>query len=242
MATARTVNDVIESSLRLIGVLDPNQTAAAEDVADSLMAFQDLMSEIGGDGTMIPGTTTEAITLVSTQSSYTVGENGSPDLNTIRPEHIFNAFVRDSSGYDHYVDVISESDYNAISSKTTASRPQRIWYNPTAPNGTVYVHPVPTSAESLYIVSRKPFTESTSKTQELLDDLGIPRNYHSHLKFMLAVEIAPEFGVEPSDKVIMRAAQGESKIMNLNMARRVSGVNLGLPQTRHQSRDSILDY
>ena len=233
MATARTVIELIKSSLRAIGSFGVDQVLAAEELEQAFEVLQDLMS--GFSPGMIPGTTTEAITLVATQASYTVGESGSPDLSTVRPEHIFHAFIRDSSNYDHPVEVISETQYNQICSKTTAGRPEHIWYNPTAPNGTIYAYPTPSAIESLYIVSKKPFTESTATTQELLNDLGIPRNYHNPLKWILARELASEYGIEPSNNVLIQAEKGENKIESLNVSRNTHPVDLGLPQTARSS-------
>lgn len=232
MATARTVTELIQSSLRAIGKLAASEAVKAEDTATGLTVFQDLIADIGSEKMMIPGTTVEAVTLVAAQGSYTVGEEGTPDLDTVRPEHIFNAFIRDSSSDDHPVECISEYQYNAISSKDSPGRPDRIWYNPTAPNGTVYTYPTPSTIESLYIVSRKPFIESTTIADELLDTLGIPRNYHKPLKWMLAMELAPEYGIEPTNFMLRQAVKGEAKIMSLNAARRVHSVSLDIPMSQ----------
>ena len=239
MATARTVRELIESSLRVIGALGSEETLNSDDLAKGFMVFQDMISELGGSSSVIPGTTSEAITLVAAQASYTVGENGSPDLNTIRPEHIFNAFVRDSSSYDYEVEMISEARYNAELSKATSGRPRCAWYNPTAPNGTLYVYPTPSEVESLYIVSRKPFSESTATTQELLDDLGIPRNFHTALKWILAVELAEEYGKTPSQNTYARADRGMSKIVSLNVARNTHPADLELSSSL--GRGTIMD-
>ena len=226
MAVARSVTELIQAALRVLVALAAGETVNPDDTQTGLLVFQDLVAELSGENLFIPSTTSEDITLVSAQASYTVGEDGTPDLSTPRPDTIKRAFVRDSSNYDNVVDVISEREYNLIFDKTISERPRCLWYNPTTPNGTVNVWPVPSTAESLYIVSEKPITEATTINDDLRDDLGIPRYYHNPLKWMLVEEIASEYGIEPSNTVLRRAREGKNKIISLNAANRVQPTRL----------------
>lgn len=243
MATTRTVRQLLERSLRLIGALAIGETPEAAQTQTALQVLQDLIAERAGS-LFVPIVVQEAITLVSAQASYTVGENGTPDLNTQRPEQIKDAWVRDSSNNDYPVRIIGEVDYNAIRDKTISERPEKLWYNPTAPNGTIYTWPVAVVAESLYISSIKTLTEPTSLTQNLLNAVSIPRSYHNPLGFILAVELAPEYGRRPSDIVIAKAEIGENRIKALNLARTISPAVIE-PGTDPESRgtgDSILNF
>jgi len=222
MATARTVTQLLQSALKVLGVYAPGETPAAEDLATAKMALQDLLAEWSDGGLVVPSIVWEAITLVVDQNSYTVGENGSPDLSTVRPEQIIGAFVRDSSNYDYPVTIIGERAYRVITAKSGSSgRPDKLWYNPTAPNGTIYVYLKPSSTDSLYICSIKPFKEPSSLTESLLNTTEIPRNYHNALKWNLALELCAEFGKIPSALMLMRSGQTYNKIISLNAARRV---------------------
>ncbi len=222
MATARTAQTLIDAALGLNGLYPPGGTPNTHFRAEALIALQDLIAELE-----LPYATWEPITLVATQSSYTVGENGSPDLSTVRPEEITGAFVRDASNYDHYVRVLRENQWLIISSKTGISgRPNEIWYNPTIPNGIVYVRPVPASGESLYIASDKPMTEPVALTTDILNTTGIARNTYNPLKWILAEEVAPRYGKEATRTMALRAQDGRETITRINAIRKVEPAQL----------------
>lgn len=225
MATAKTVRQLLEGSLRLAGVAEAGETVESEDIAVALEVFQDILAEEAGS-LFVPYVVQEAITLVVAQTTYTVGENGSPDLNTQRPEQIIGAFVRSSGGYDYPVDIIGEQQYKGIVDKDASGRPQYIWYNPTAPNGTIYTHYTPNAAESLYIDSIKTLSEPSTLTQSLLDTVGIPRNYHNPLKWMLALELCGEYGKDPTMLMVKKDDDARRKLVSLNAARSVQPVAL----------------
>jgi len=208
-----------------VGAYAPGETLDAEDSAHGLLVLQDLLAEWGDGGLVVPSLVIEAVTLVADQASYTIGEDSSADLNTIRPEQIIGAYVRQSN-YDYPVTIIGEDAYSSMTAKSTAARPEFLWYNPTAPLGTAYVYPAANSTDSLYITSVKPFTEPTGLTQEMLDDISVPRNYHNALVWNLAVELAQDYGFEVTVLIGIRAAETKSKIEALNAARRVQAVPL----------------
>lgn len=243
MTTARTVQEVIKTALRKIGEYDSGETVSDGDMQTGLDAFQDLISEWAADGVLIPSITTDSLTLVIGQVTYTLGENGSPDLSTVRPERITGAYVQDSSGYDYHVQIIGERAYRAIRDKDLAggSRPDNAWYNATAPNGTLEVWPAPANAETMYLTGEKPITEPSTLTQNLLDDLSIPRNYANPIIYNLSVHLAPEFGSEPTQTIIGLAGSGLNKIRGLNAARRAQPAQLEIaPQPR--GRQTILSF
>ena len=97
---------------------------------------------------------------------------------------------------------------------------------------TIYVYPAPDVIESLYIQSIKPATDPSLLTQDMLTAVSIPRNYHNALRFNLALDLAPHYGVQLNPIVIMRAQRTKSAIISLNAARRVQAANLEVPKTR----------
>jgi hypothetical protein len=236
MATSRTALDLITASLQSLGVYAAAETLSAEDADLALDTLQDLLAEWSDGGLMVPCTVTEAITLVVGQVSYTVGESGSPDKNTVRPEQVVNAYVRDSSSRDYDVTIIGEKKYQDLVVKTSITgRPDRIYVKYSAPNAVIYVFPEPSIADSLYIVSIKPFTEPTTLPEALLNTTEIPRNYFNALKWNLALELSLPFLRDPSPLLVKRANDTKKSILNLNAARIVEPVDLGLGSARGSS-------
>jgi hypothetical protein len=234
-----TVREITDGALMDIGAVGVGETPSAEDRKLAYTRLQWLLQEWSDGGLAVPSVVQEAITLVGSQSSYTVGENGSPDLSTVRPEQIIGAFIRDSSGYDHHIEVIGEKAYRKLSSKTTESRPKKLWYNATAPNGTVYVWPTPSSAEALWVSGIKPFSVPASQTENILNTTEIPSNYHNPIKWNLMVELCAPFEREPTMLMISRAQRGYDNILSLNLARRMQPAELEISPSSG-SGDSIL--
>jgi hypothetical protein len=239
IGASTTALDIIHAALRIVGVGQTGEVYATSDVNIASDILSLLLQEWSDGGLVVPSIVQEAITTVAAQNSYTVGKNGSPDLDTVRPEQIIGAWVRDSSNYDYPVEVIGEKAYRKFISKTTQARPEKLWYNPTAPNGTVYVWPTPSAAESLYISSVKPFAIPASDAEVLLNTTSIPSNYHNALRWNLAVEICPEFRREPTMLMITRATDTYSKIESLNFARRMEAVELEISPESSSGRNIL---
>ena len=242
MATTRTTLDLITASLQTLGVYAAAETLTSEDAELSMDTLQDLLAEWSDGGLMVPCMVTEAITLVPGQIPYTVGQSGTPSLNTVRPEQVMEAFISDSGGSTYPVEIIGAKAFLALSLNSTAvGRPDRIFPEYSAPNMTVYVYPAPTDADSLYIVSIKPFLEPTTLPEHLLNTTQIPRNFYNALKWNLALELAAPFQREPSPLLIKRATDTKKTVRNLNMARTIEPVSLGFFQRKGGSLADFME-
>ncbi len=239
MATARTVRELIHSALRIAGVWASGETVSASDETTALDALEDMIAEWSGDEITIPSVTIEALTLVVSQASYAIGENGSPDLNTVRPSDITRAYVR-SGDYDYYCSIIKEREYNLIVDKTLESRPEVIFYNPTSPNGTLYCYPVPDTADSMYLSSYKPLKEPASMTENMLNTTEIPREYHNALKWNLACDIAPEYELPITEYMYRKAEKTYSRIESSNAAKRATASRLDIDFAETRRNRNIL--
>lgn len=243
MATARTVTQLIQTALRRLGVLAASETVDSNDTATGLIVLQDLVSEWSGENLVIPSEADETITLVADKGSYTIGENGTPDKSTTRPLRINSAYVTDSDSYNHPVEILTKRQYDDIPDKTQTGRPFNLYYNPTVPNGTIYLFYVPDTAETLHIVSYKPLTDPAQLTDNLADTTGIPRAYHNPLAWALVQELAPEYGIDPSLYMQRRALESKAAIISLNAANRLTPAALEIQQTAPGTvKSSILSY
>jgi hypothetical protein len=225
MATVRTTLDLITAALQTIGAYAASETLAAPDAEIGLETLQDLLAEWSDGGLMIPCLVTESLSMVVGQVSYTVGESGAPDLNTVRPEQVIGAYIRDSGGYDYPVEIIGESQYRALTTKSgTSGRPDRLYPKYSVPNATIYLYPEPDSTDTLYLVSNKTFIEPVLYTENLLNTTQLPRNYFNALKWNLAIELCTPFLREPTPLMVKRASDTKNTIKKLNMARTVEPV------------------
>ena len=190
------VSDVIYGALRLCQIRDTSDIARLTEALDSL----NLMLRTWEESMIIP--TREALTLISAQNEYTIGTGG--DFNTTRPLSIMSAFIRDSAGTDYPLEVsLSPIDYGLITDKDTAARPYKLYYAPgfTGELGTIYFDSAPVTAETLYLTSYKGFTPYTA----LADTIVQPPEYEKAMRYYLAIDLAPEYGMIPDPTIIQQA-------------------------------------
>lgn len=187
MATAQ---QLINQSLRVLGVIGAGETPAAEDSQDALTALNSLLTSLSTQRLAIYAETLDSKTLVPGQKSYTIGTSGTPDWSAARPIKVTSAFLRVGTN-DYPVSVIDQNTYDGYVDKDVQSdMPNRLFYDMTYPNGTIYLYPEPSSANVLYIRSMKLLESFAS----LSDAIDLPNGYERMLKWALARELCAEYG------------------------------------------------
>jgi len=220
------VSTLIKSAMRKAGVLSSGESPETTREAEALESLQIMLRSWASKRILVFASIKESFSLIATQSLYTWGIGG--NITTTRPHQILGVFVRDSGGTDYSVEIISEGKYRDISSKTTAGRPEYLFYHPLYPLGAIYLYPTPQDAETMHLESLKPFTE-TSSFSAVSDTLAFPPNYEEVLVYNLAVRIAPEYGVRMSAEAIAIAGNSYDALVILNASNQVEPVKLSLP-------------
>ena len=218
MATAQTI---IDRSLRLLGQIGAGESPTASETADVLIALNALLGTLRNDRLTCYAKQTESLSLVSTQSSYTIGASG--DLNTTRPVSIDEAYIV-SGNISYSVEMLNEEQYAAIPDKaSTAEWPDKALYRPSMATGTLLVHPVPSASGTMKLVTPVVLAEFASA----VTSVSLPPGWEDMLAFNLAVAIAPEFEVEPSASVKGRAIDSLAAIKRTNRPKRLMYTELG---------------
>lgn len=197
-----TLRELLLSSMRLIGVGD----AVTNDELNDAISALNLMLQgwaTPPHNLTVQALTHETKTLTAGTATYTIGVGG--DINSARPTDIQHAFIRDASNYDWPLDKIGVIEYQQEPDKTTQARPEKFAYEPVHSLGKIYLHPTPNAAETLCIDSIKPLADLAYSG--LGTTLTLPGETLVAVKFNLAIELAPEFGAQPSQVVIVRAQE-----------------------------------
>lgn len=217
MATAQTI---IDRSMRLLGQIGSGESPTTDETADCLIALNALLGTLRNDKLTCYAKQTESLTLVATQSSYTIGASG--DLNTTRPVSIEEAYIV-SGNISYPVYLLNEDQYAAIPDKTsTAEWPDRVLYRPSMATGTLLVHPVPTTAAVLKLVTPVVLAEFASAATTVT----LPPGWEDMLAFNLAIAIAPEFETNPSIAIQSRATDSLAAIKRTNSAKKILSTGL----------------
>jgi len=197
MTTAR---EIVKKSLQKLGALVKSESPSADEANDGFSSLNQLLESWSNDSATIPSRAWETFTLVSGQSTYTMGSGQT--FNTTRPTNIIQAYVR-IGGVDNDVDIINDTAYNEIPFKALTGVPQFLNYDNANPTDNLRIYPVPASGYQLFILSEKPLTSFTT-----LDTvITLPPGWERALIYNLALELAPEYGVEPDPSIAAIAAK-----------------------------------
>jgi hypothetical protein len=108
---------------------------------------------------------------------------------------------------------INQQQYNGIAVKTvTSTYPQVIFVNMTYPNAEMFIYPRPTQDLEWHFVS----VQELDQPAEMVTELHFPPGYLRAFTYNLAMEIAPEFGVEPSPQVQRIAMTSKRDLKRIN--------------------------
>lgn len=203
MATAR---DLIKRSLLLIGVVGQGEDVEASEANDALSALNDMLDSWSADSRAVYEESRESFTLTGA-SSYTIGSGG--DFDTTRPIRIESAFVR-SGETDYPLRLVDKKQYARISQKSlSSSYPNYLYYDADYPLGNIVLWPKPISGYTLHLYSLKPL----SNIADLDTAISLPPGFSRAIRYNLACEVSPEYGIEPPLKV-QRIADESKEIID----------------------------
>lgn len=208
-----TAGDLINGSLRLLGVLAEGETPSAETSQDALVAMNQMIQSWNTERLAVFSTQDQVVTWPPGQRFRTLGPTG--DIVANRPVAIDDStYFRDpATGISYGLKLINQQQYNGIAVKTvTSTYPQVLWVNMTYPDIEMYVYPVPTKVLEFHVVSVDELTQPAN----LATDLAFPPGYLRCFRYNLACELAPEFGTEPSRQVQRIAMTSKRNLKRIN--------------------------
>jgi len=205
-----TAGDQINRALRLLGVLAEGETSSAAVMQDSLTALNQ----------MIESWNTERLSVFSTQ------------------DQVFNFLLDDatyfrdpSTNVSFGIKLINQQQYDGIAVKTvTSTYPQVMWINMTYPNIEMYLYPVPTRLLEWHFISVEELTQPAT----LSTVLSFPPGYLRAFVYNLAMEIAPEFGVQPPPQVVRIAMTSKRNLKRINNPNDIMSLPYSLIATRQR--------
>lgn len=209
-----TVRDLLNSTLRLLGVLASGETASSSELTDGLSVLNSMLDSWSTENLLILSNSIEEFDLVSGQQSYTIGASG--NFNTSRPVRINNATLKYTNTTDQQeipLEIINLDQWSQIDIKSLQSgEPRKLFYNPTFPLATIYIWPKPTTNHKIVLYTEKLLTSYTN----LSNSLSLSPGYLKAVRYNLAVDLAPEYGKSVPPEILKGAEESKSHIMRLN--------------------------
>lgn len=208
MATAQ---DIIKRAFVTAKIVAATETLTSQDADDGLVYLNDLLEGLSTNSLMIYQNVEESHTMDGS-TSYTWGTGG--DINTARPLKLVSAYFTDSNSIDAPVTIFTKTQYDSIGDKSiTSDYVDYIYLYTDFPLARLYVYPI-VSSGTLKLTSWKELTSLASLTTSV----SLPPGYNRMLRFALAAEMAPEYGVDPNHVawLDMKAREAKADIARVN--------------------------
>lgn len=226
------VQDAIGYAMRVAGILGVGQTALPQDTADAQIALSLMLQQWRQKRWLVFRLNTTIVPLLVGKMSYTVGPAATPNPDFVtdgnfRPANIQSCFLRQTAGFgpntfplDFPMRIIqSRQDYDRISLKSLQSWPSAIYYDPTIPNATMYIWPIPIqNLFELYIAWQTAI--DVAGEQGLATDLEtlLPAETQEAIIYNLAQRLITNYKLPPDANVADTARATLNTLRQTNFA------------------------
>ena len=229
--TTYTAGDQINRALRLLGVLAEGETPSASMSNDALVALNQMIDSWNTERLSTFVTQDQVYTWPAGVISRDLGPSG--DFVGNRPISMDDAtYYRDpGTNVSFGIKFINQQQYDGIAVKTVSSTyPQVAWVNMGFPDVTITIYPRPTRDLEWHFVS----VQELDRPADLATVMYYPPGYLRAFTYALAMEIAPEFGVEPSPQVQRIAMTSKRDLKRINNPDDVMSMPYALVATRQR--------
>jgi hypothetical protein len=226
-----TAGDQINRALRLLGVLAEGETPSAATSQDALVALNQMIDSWSIERLSVFCTQDQTFTWPAGLITRTLGPSG--DFIGLRPVLLDEAtYYRDpGTNVSFGIKFINQQQYNGIAVKTvTSTYPQVIFVNMSFPDVTMTIYPRPTRDLEWHFIS----VQELSQPAELSTPLLFPPGYLRAFTYCLAMEFAPEFGVEPSPQVQRIAMTSKRDLKRINNPDDIMSMPYAIVATRQR--------
>lgn len=207
-----TAGDQINRALRLLGVLAEGETPSAAMSQDALMSLNQMIDSWNTERLSTFVTQDQVFSWPAGEITRTLGPTG--DFVGNRPVLMDDAtYYKAPNGVSYGIKFINQQQYDGIAVKTvTSTYPQVCWVNMGFPDVTLTVYPKPTQVLEWHLIS----VQELDQPAALDTVLHFPPGYMRAFAYNLAMEIAPEYGVEPSPQVMRIAMTSKRDLKRIN--------------------------
>jgi hypothetical protein len=185
-----TVQDLIDSSLRLLGVADQEAGPTVSMREQAFDAFGALVESMHLDSLIQYRHVDEQISLTTAATTWGVGAT----ITTTAPTKVFDA-RRVSGATETDLRVLTMQEYRSIPDKSITGECESVAFDPSYPQGVLYQYPV--GSNTVKVTSLKRWDAYAG----LDDELSVPPGYTRYLRHLLAIELSGEYPEFPPPAV-----------------------------------------
>lgn len=214
-----TLRDLLRSSFRLIGTLHEGQGPNTDDITDSLVVLNSMLTTWSVDRLNIFQIRRDVYNLVANQQTYQIGV-GAPDFNAARPLRIDGAAVIYSPSGEFQPElplgIWNVRQWEDLRIKNIPSTiPTNLYADNAYPFCSLNLWPIPTGVLPLVLYTWAALNAGLA-TAALDTELIFPPGYEDAIRYNLAVRLAPEWDKKLRDDVAALAKESKMFIQSLN--------------------------
>lgn len=208
MATSNSIDysvtaaDIIKGALRSIGQLETGETPSADEISDGLEALNLLCKQwTAPPNPVAPGLKmwlrkTASISLTLNQAYLELKSSGGDHDIDVPPVRIIRLALVDSNSYETDLLEMTQGEYDRLYSKGIDAGTITKWfYDRQLATGWIYFNNKPndvTTYPSVKIRYHRTVEDFDAQT----DSPDFPQEWYRPLRFNLAIDLAPEYGVD----------------------------------------------
>lgn len=219
-----TGNDLINSSLRLIGVTASGEQPTADEANDALVILNQMLDSWNAERLMIFTITIIDTPLTPGTQVYTLGTGGS--LNFTRPARIERMSIVNFNNpvqpLELPLEMLSDQEWQSVPVKVISSTlPTKVYDDGAFPLRNLNFWPIPTVIVNTRIYG----WTALSQFPDLVTDMTFPAGYLKALRYNLAVDLAPEYGAPLRPEVAAQAVSSKAVLKSINAPMPISYVD-----------------
>lgn len=207
-----TVAELIRGAFGVLGVLAASESPGAAEQADGLEALNDMLDSWAGERLVLHATLRSTHTLTPALSPHTIGTGGT--FATTRPVRVDRASIvlAGSPGSETPLPILSDAEWQNTQGKTTSGTPVALWIETAHPLEKLWLNPVPNAADTLVLYS----WQQLGRFASAATTVDLPPGYSRALRFNLAKELGPEYGVALSAEAMDIANESKATLKRVN--------------------------
>jgi len=208
-----TAREMISSAHRLLNLVNAGNALPEAVYQENLQSLDRMIDSWNTERLSVYNTQDQVFDWPTNVITRSLGPSG--DFVGNRPVLLDDAtYFRDpQTNVSFGIKFINQQQYDGIAVKTvTSTYPQVMWINMEYPNITMTIYPVPTKVLEWHFISVREITQPASLNTEFF----FPPGYLRAFTYNLAMELAPEFGLEPSPQVQRIAMTSKRNLKRIN--------------------------
>lgn len=210
---SQSLTTVATAAAQYLGILDSGGALSTQQLNDALAAMNGVLENWSAEELMIPGLLLQVFSLTAGTASYTIGTGLT--FNVVRPLEIEAAVhknMMNGVAYDTPIKVINASEWASIDNRGQSNNLiSYLFYDRALSNAKVYVSPVPLGG-SIELTMWSALTQFA----DLTTAITLPPGYVLPLTYALAMALAPQYLMPPTEALVKNAMDATARIRDLN--------------------------